>query len=109
MLVLTSNYQGANIAKVLLLNLLLWRIEMSYEKVMQAKQITIGTKQTVKALRSGKAQELIIAVDADINLRNMLNQIADETGTKVFYVESMKKLGKACGINVGAAAVAILL
>jgi large subunit ribosomal protein L7A len=38
---------------------------MSYEKVCQATNIVIGTKQTVKALKDGTASELIIASDAE--------------------------------------------
>ena len=35
-------------------------------------------------------------------------QTANEIEVPVKYVDSMKKLGKACGIDVGAAAVAII-
>jgi large subunit ribosomal protein L7A len=35
--------------------------------------------------------------------------LAKDQGIAVSMVESMKKLGKACGIEVGAAAVAIML
>lgn len=82
---------------------------MSYEKVMQAKRITIGTKQTVKALKEANVKELIIAEDADHWIKEKLVQSAESAGVTVLYVDSMKKLGKACNISVGAAAVAILL
>jgi large subunit ribosomal protein L7A len=35
--------------------------------------------------------------------------LANETNIPVTYVDSMKKLGKACGIKVGAAVVAITI
>ena len=38
---------------------------MSYEKVIQAKSVIIGTKQTIKALKNGIVQEVFIAEDAD--------------------------------------------
>ena len=38
---------------------------MSYEKVLQANHIVIGTKQTIKALKAGSVSELIAASDAD--------------------------------------------
>ena len=38
---------------------------MSYEKVEQAKKTIIGTKQTVKAIRSGVVKEVVIAKDAE--------------------------------------------
>ncbi|AIM16663.1 MULTISPECIES: 50S ribosomal protein L7ae-like protein [Neobacillus] len=81
---------------------------MSYEKVLQAKKIIIGTKQTVKALREGNVQELIVASDADSKVIAPAVTEAEEHGIPIQYVDSMKKLGKACGIEVGAATVAII-
>jgi large subunit ribosomal protein L7A len=81
---------------------------MSYEKVLQAGKIVIGTKQTVKALKEGKALEVIIAEDADPSIVDKVMEAAKEANVPVTKVDSMKKLGKACKIQVGAAAVAIL-
>lgn len=80
---------------------------MSYEKVAQAKKIIVGSKQAVKALKAGEVTELVIAKDADAKVTADLLRTARETNTSITYVDSMKKLGKACGIAVGAAAVAI--
>jgi len=80
---------------------------MSYEKVLQAKAIIIGTKQTVKALKQGIIKEIVVAKDADQRLIAKVTNTAMEVSVPVLYVDSMKKLGKACGIEVGAAAVAI--
>lgn len=80
---------------------------MSYEKVEQAKKTIIGTKQTVKAIKSGVVKEVFIAEDAD---KKLVAPIIGETtirGIKVSYVDSREKLGRACGIQVGAAVVAI--
>lgn len=80
---------------------------MSYEKVTQANDIVIGKKQTMKALKAGQIRELIIAEDADRHILDELLLIAEEARVPVVKVDSMKKLGKACGIDVGAATVAI--
>jgi large subunit ribosomal protein L7A len=80
---------------------------MSYEKVAQAKKIIVGSKQTVKALKAGEVKELLVAKDADMRVIAYLLQTAREMNTAITYVDSMKKLGKACGIAVGASAVAI--
>jgi large subunit ribosomal protein L7A len=80
---------------------------MSYEKVAQAKKIIVGSKQTVKALKAGEVIELVIAKDADMKVTANLLQTAGEMNTAITYVDSMKNLGKACGIAVGASAVAI--
>ncbi|BBW98154.1 50S ribosomal protein L7ae-like protein [Geobacillus sp. FSL W8-0032] len=81
---------------------------MSYEKVLQAGKIVIGTKQTIRALKEGKAVEVIVATDADSPIIEQVTTAANEANVPVTKVDSMKKLGKACKIQVGAAAVAIL-
>ena len=81
---------------------------MSYEKVLQAKKFIIGTKQTVKALQEGKVLELVVASDADPKVTAQAIREAKEQNVPVCYVDSMKRLGKACRIQVGAAAVAII-
>ena len=81
---------------------------MSYEKVMQANTFIVGTKQTVKALKSGTVKEVVIAEDADVIVTQKVVQTAKEHNIPIIKVDSMKKLGKACGIEVGASAVAII-
>jgi large subunit ribosomal protein L7A len=80
---------------------------MSYEKVAQAKSFIVGTKQTVKALRSGVVKEVIVADDADTRVTAKIIETAMEYEIPLIHVDSMQQLGKACGIEVGAAAVAI--
>lgn len=82
-------------------------MKMSYEKVKQAKDIIVGTKQTVKALKRGAVKEVIVAKDADPGITSEVIQTANEMQVPLFYVDSMKRLGKACEIDVGAATVAI--
>ena len=79
---------------------------MSYEKV-KASQTIIGTKQAVKAMHAGLVSELIVALDADSWVTDPAILLAKEIGVPVNYVDSKKELGKACGIHVGAAVVAI--
>lgn len=80
---------------------------MSYDKVKQASQTIIGTKQAVKAMRAGQVTELFVALDADSWVTDPAILLAKEIGVPVHLVESKKELGKACGIHVGAAVVAI--
>ncbi|MBN6889659.1 large subunit ribosomal protein L7A [Cytobacillus horneckiae] len=82
---------------------------MSYEKVLQAKDIIVGTKQSVKALKQGNVSEVVIANDSNMAIKRMIEDAANEYHVPITYVDSMKKLGKACGIEVGAAAVAIII
>ena len=81
---------------------------MSYEKVLQAQKFVIGTKQTVKALKEGNVRELIVANDADPKVTVKVVNEALDINVPILYVDSMIKLGKACGIEVGASTVAII-
>ncbi|MBB4825319.1 large subunit ribosomal protein L7A [Sporosarcina luteola] len=80
---------------------------MSYDKVEQAQKTIIGTKQTVKAIRTGAAREIILAADADERFTSPVIREAELHGIPITYVDSREKLGHACGIDVGAVAVAI--
>lgn len=81
---------------------------MSYEKVAQLKaHAIIGTKQTLKAMKNGEIQELFIANDADQHITGKVVELANSLNVPCNYVDSMKKLGAACGIEVGASTVAI--
>jgi large subunit ribosomal protein L7A len=81
---------------------------MSYGKVLQAQRFIIGTKQTVKALKEGNVRELIVASDADPKVTVKVVNEALDINVPIQYVDSMVKLGKACGIEVGASTVAII-
>lgn len=81
---------------------------MSYEKVLQAKRFIIGTKQSAKSLKNGTVSELLVAEDADPRLTSNIAALASEAGVSITYVDSMKRLGETCGIQVGAAVVALI-
>lgn len=67
----------------------------------------VGAKQVRRALRDGKAVRLYMAMDADPRLLQPLVQEAVNRQVPVSQIPSMKELGAACGIAVGAA-VAVL-
>jgi large subunit ribosomal protein L7A len=81
---------------------------MSYERVKQAGKISIGTKQATKSVESGQVLEVVVAKDADPRITSKMVHLCKNSNIKVTYVDSMKLLGKACGIEVGAAMVAII-
>ncbi|MBO9597936.1 MAG: ribosomal L7Ae/L30e/S12e/Gadd45 family protein [Cohnella sp.] len=81
---------------------------MPYEKVKQAGKISIGTKQATKAIELGIAAEVFVAGDADPRITGKVANLCKKLGITVTYVDSMKQLGKSCGIDVGAAIVAIV-
>ncbi|UJL46538.1 ribosomal L7Ae/L30e/S12e/Gadd45 family protein [Virgibacillus sp. NKC19-16] len=81
---------------------------MSYEKVMQLRsRVIIGTKQTLKSMRNGEVSEVFVADDADQQITRQVERLAMELDIPCERVDSMKKLGAACGIEVGASALAI--
>lgn len=82
---------------------------MSYEKVKQATNVTIGMKQTLKAVEQGMVKEVFIAKDADPRVTGKITALCKEKSVPFEYVDSMKQLGKACGIEVGAATAAIMI
>lgn len=80
---------------------------MSYEKVKQADQTIIGTKQVVKAARNGYLSEIIVAMDAEMRVVAPVLEAAEELGIQVSYVPSKQMLGKVAGLRVKASVVAI--
>lgn len=83
-------------------------IVMSYDKVAQARSLKVGTKQTVKAIEANKAIEVIVAADASPLVVQKTIDLAEKNAVPITYVDSMRKLGEACKIDVKAATVAII-
>jgi large subunit ribosomal protein L7A len=81
---------------------------MSYDQVKQARKLAIGTNQTVKSLESGAARSVYVAKDADRKLIQTITSLCKQKATPLEWVDSMKLLGKSCGISVAAASVAIV-
>lgn len=69
---------------------------------------TVGVKQSLRAVDSGSAEMVLIARDADPKIVGKLIEACEKNKIEITYVESMKLLGKACGIDVGSSAAAIL-
>ncbi|MBB6218953.1 large subunit ribosomal protein L7A [Anaerosolibacter carboniphilus] len=78
------------------------------EELKNQNKLIIGTKQALKAIKEGRAQTLFIAKDAEKHVTRNIEDAAREVQLQIVYVESMKKLGKACGIEVSAATAVIL-
>lgn len=79
---------------------------MSCDKVKQATKVVIGTKQATKMVEQGKTVEVFVARDADPRITSKVINLCKKMGIAITYVDSMKQLGKACGIDVGAAVAA---
>lgn len=68
----------------------------------------VGIKQTIKSVENGTAKTVFVAKDAEEKVVAGLKELCKNNSVDVIFVDSMKQLGKACGIEVGAAAVCLL-
>ncbi|MDR2007031.1 MAG: ribosomal L7Ae/L30e/S12e/Gadd45 family protein, partial [Acidaminococcales bacterium] len=69
----------------------------------KAARKVAGVKQALKAVDSGTAQKVFVAADADRRVVRPLLDLCGDKGLAVETVDSMKELGRLCGIQVGAA------
>ncbi len=76
---------------------------------LKQRRKTVGLKQTMKAVEANRAQAVYVAKDADERLVAVLLQACRDKNVQVHRAESMKLLGKACGIDVGTAVAAVTL
>jgi len=77
------------------------------EELKSNKRI-IGTKQVNKALNRGIVKKVYIASDAESHIIQPTKELCRLKQVEVEMVDNMKNLGKACGIDVGSATVALL-
>ncbi|HWR62736.1 MAG TPA: ribosomal L7Ae/L30e/S12e/Gadd45 family protein [Clostridia bacterium] len=68
----------------------------------------VGLKQTVKAVKNGTAKNVYLAEDADAFIKQSVIDACSDTKLQIIYVKSMKDLGDACGIDIGASTAAII-
>ncbi|EJP6474132.1 50S ribosomal protein L7ae-like protein [Clostridium sporogenes] len=68
----------------------------------------VGVKQTVKALKNNTVKTLYVSKDADESLIKPLIELAEENSIDIIKVDTMKDLGRLCGIDVSAATAALL-
>ena len=68
----------------------------------------VGVKQTKRAIGDGRAKKVFLAADADPALQDVVRVLCEEKKIPAVEVPSMKELGRACSIAVGAAVAAIV-
>lgn len=74
---------------------------------LQGKKV-VGAKQTIKAIKSGQAKIVYIAEDAEAKVTAPIIEACKQHNVELVFVDTMKKLGSLCGIDVGAATACIL-
>ena len=77
-------------------------------ELLKSSNKAIGIKQSLKAVEADHAQLVFIAKDADEKITAGLREQCQARSIEIYYADTMKQLGKACGIEVGASAVCLL-
>ena len=79
-----------------------------FEGLADAGRRVVGTKQLLRALDAGKVARAFVAKDADLLLTKRVVDRCFDRNIPCTQVESMEQLGRACGIDVKAAAAGLL-
>ena len=74
----------------------------------QTGRMIVGTKQLKKALAKGQVKVVFLAENADPAVTEPLEALCRQQNIQITWVSSMSELGQRCGIEVGAAAAAVI-
>ena len=72
------------------------------------QKVIVGAKQLKKAVKAGRVLDVFLAENADPAVTEPLEQLCADHHIPITWVRSMAELGHACGIEVGAAAAAVI-
>ncbi len=72
------------------------------------RKVVVGSKQLKKALKAGRAEYVYLAENADPVITEPIELMCRELHIQITWVRTMTELGHKCGIEVGAAAAAIV-
>ena len=71
-------------------------------------KVIVGAKQLRKALQKGVCRYVFLAENADPAVTEPLVEMCTANHIQITWVHSMTELGRSCGIEVGAAAAAVV-
>ena len=72
------------------------------------QNLVVGAKQGKKAVKAGRARYVFLAENADPAVTEPLELLCTANHIQITWVPSMTDLGRCCGIEVGAAAAAVV-
>ena len=75
---------------------------------LSGRRVVVGAKQLRKALEKGTAKCVFLAENADPALTEPISEMCRQQNIHITWVRTMAELGRACGIEVGAAAAAVV-
>ena len=71
--------------------------------------LVVGAKQLKKAVKADRVRYVFLAENADPAVTEPLEELCLQHHIPITWGRSMAELGRACGIEVGAAAAAVLI
>ena len=72
------------------------------------QNLVVGAKQLKKAVKAGRVRYVFLAENADPAVTEPLEILCTANHIQITWVPSMAELGRVCGIEVGAAAAAVV-
>ncbi len=81
---------------------------MIYEELCDPARRVVGVKQVLRALEEGRVARAYVAKNADLTLTQRIVDRCYAREIPCEEIETMEKLGRTCGIEVKAAAAALL-
>ena len=79
-----------------------------WPELLRNRKVIVGAKQIRKAVNSKVVSVVLLAKNADFVLTEELEAICLQNHIPYAWVPNMVELGHACGIEVGAAAAAVV-
>ena len=76
------------------------------QKLASAEKV-VGTRRLLRALANGEIAEAYLAMDADLFIARQVRQACEDAGGRLVEVDTMKRLGQACGVEVKTASAGI--
>ncbi|HBP52650.1 MAG TPA: 50S ribosomal protein L7ae-like protein [Clostridiales bacterium] len=78
------------------------------EQMLNTSSKVVGSKQVLKGISDSTVRCVIVASDADAQIKKRIVAQAKAYGVEIVYVASKKRLGESAGVEVSAAAVGIV-
>ena len=75
---------------------------------LSQRNLVVGARQLKKAVKAGRAKYVFLAENADPAVTQPLEELCIANHIQITWVHSMTELGRSCGIEVGAAAAAVV-
>ena len=78
------------------------------ELMLNTSSKVVGSKQVLKGISDSTVRCVIVASDADAQIKKRIVAQAKANGVEIVYVASKKRLGESAGVEVSATAVGIV-